>query len=108
MAYAHGVHYPLCEPQCRALKTLASPGKASEEAPGATGNWQSMAITVGEIKLLTLEEVSEIIGIGPVSIRRWIRRGQAEGQEDRPSLLCPGRSISREFLTSPEPAAEEE
>jgi excisionase family DNA binding protein len=66
-----------------------------------------MAITVGEIKLLTLEEVSEIIGIGPVSIRRWIREGKLKAKKIGPRYYVQEEHL-KEFLTSPEPAAEEE
>jgi len=66
-----------------------------------------MAITVGEIKLLTLEEVSEIVGIGPVSIRRGIREGKLKAKKIGPRYYVQEEYL-KELLTSPEPVAEEE
>jgi len=66
-----------------------------------------MSITVGEIKLLTLDEVSEILGIGTVSIRKWIREGKLKAKKIGPRYYVQEEHL-KEFLTSPEPVVEEE
>ena len=65
-----------------------------------------MAIVVGDVKLLTLEEVSEVVGISTVSIRKWIREGKLKAKKIGPRYYVSEENL-KEFLTSPEPVVEE-